>query len=340
MIVPNYNGIEKGILFPGALISVDNAHQTLKQICSFYLEVLNGDPELQVPARDLISTVIHMEGIVSDAAARKLTGNIINPGALGVQLEHVYKDGNWMILIKLDILAMSVMYADFLVSMKEKQPDIYRLVRDCLRGLTGCNLSPVSTVENIYENMENSGMFDEAMERGDNESEKLILEELKAFRKYISGGKRLFQNSLTRLFKSINQRYKRLGSRLSETQKSWIQDVIEIHELSGQLESKVKFVGQDDFEEIYSYSYFDQHCDVQSFFVVLWDKCSTFTDYYAEDMHLKSQDASEPIECVYVETKTDEDFKYMMKFTRFISLIQRILYQAEEVWDDNNKSCE
>jgi len=76
-----------------------------------------------------------------------------------------------MILIKYDFLAMSVMYADFLVSLKEKQPDIYKLVRDCLRGLTGCNLSPVSTVENIYENMENSGMFDEAMERGENESE-------------------------------------------------------------------------------------------------------------------------------------------------------------------------
>jgi hypothetical protein len=340
MIVPDFKGIEKGMLFPGVLMSVDNAHLTLKQMCRFYVEVLEGDPELRVPARDLVSTVIHMEGIIADAAARELTSNIIDPEVLGVQVEHVYKDGNWMILIKYDFLAMSVMYADFLVSMKEKQPDIYRLVRDCLRGLTGCNLSPVSTVENIYENMENSGMFDEAIESGENESEKLILEELKAFRKYISGGKRLFQNNLTRLFKSINQRYKRLGSRLSETQKSWIQDVIEIHELSRQLESKVKFVGQDDFEEIYSYSYFDQHCDVQSFFIVLWDKCSTFTDYYAEDMHLKSQDASEPIECVYVETKTDEDFKYMIKFTRFISLIQRILYQAEEVWDDNSKSCE
>jgi len=339
MIVPDFNGIEKGILFPGVLMSVNNGLQTLKQMCRFYIEVLEGDPELRVPVRDMISTVIHMEGIIADAAASKLTGNIINPEVLGVQVEHVYKDGNWMILIKYDFLAMSVMYADFLVSLKEKQPDIYMLVRDCLRGLTGCNLSPVSTVENIYENMENSGMFDEAMEQGDDETEKVMLEELNAFRKYISCGKRFTQNTLTRLIRSINKRHKRLGSRLSEAQKSWISDIIEIHELSNQLHSRLKFTGYDDFEEIYSYSYFDQHCDVQSFFVVLWDKCSTFTDIYAEDMHYKAQSVSEPVECLYVETKTKADFEYMMKFTRFISLIQRILYQAEEVWDDNNKSC-
>jgi len=52
-------------------------------MCRFYIEVLEGDPELQVPVRDMISTVIHMEGIIADAAARKLTGNIINPRYLG-----------------------------------------------------------------------------------------------------------------------------------------------------------------------------------------------------------------------------------------------------------------
>jgi hypothetical protein len=337
MIVPDFNGIERGILFPGVLMSVDNAYLTLTQMCRFYIEVLEGDPELRVPVRDLISTVIHMEGIIADAAARKLTGNIINPEVLGVQVEHVYKDGNWMILIKFDFLAMSVMYADFLVSLKGKQPNIYRLVRDCLRGLTGCNLSPVSTVESIYENMENSGMFDEAVEQGDDDTEKVIQAELSMFRKYILGRKRLFQNNLTRLIRSINKRYKRLCNRLSEDQKSWISDIGEVHELSIELHSRLKFTGYDDFEEIYSYSYFDQHCDVQSFFVIMWDKCSTFTDIYAEDMHYKAQSVSEPVECLYVETKTKEDFEYMMKFTRFISLIQRILYQAEEVWDDNNK---
>ncbi len=340
MLVPNFNGIEKGMLFPGVLMSVDNAHQTLKQMCSFYIEVLNGDPELRVPAGDLISTVIHMEGIIADAAARKLAGNIINPETLGTQVENAYKDGNWMLLVKFDFLSMCVMYADFLISLKKNQHDIYRLLRDCLRGLTECNLSPVSTVENIYDYFENSGMFDEALERGDDETEKVMQEELSAFRKYIPCEKRLNRKNLTNLFNSICRQFRRLSNSLSEAQKSWISDVIEIHELSRQLQTKMKFVGYDDFEEIFSYSYFDQHCDVQSFFVVLWDKCSTFTDYYSEEMHYKAQSVSEPIECVYVETKTKEDIEYTMKFTRFISLIQRILYQAEEVWDDNNKSCQ
>jgi hypothetical protein len=339
MRVPNFNGIEKRMLFPSVLMGVDNAHQTLKQMCSFNIEVLEGDHELLVPVRDLISTVIHMEGIIADTATKKLTGNIINPDVLGVQVENAYKEGIWMLVVKLDFISMSVMYADFLVSLKKEQPDIYRLVRDCLRSLTGCNLSPVSTVESIYEYFSNSGAFDEAMERGDDETEKVMQEELSMFRKYVSRGKRLIQKNHANLFNSINRRYKRLQHRLSESQRSWILDVIEIHELSRQLQSRLKFVGYDDFEKIYSYDYFDQHCDVQSFFVVLWDRCSMFTDYYAEDMHYKAQSVSEPVECLYIETKTKEDFEYTMKFVRFISLIQRIIYQAEEVWDDNNKSC-
>ncbi|RJQ13658.1 MAG: hypothetical protein C4560_13750 [Nitrospiraceae bacterium] len=339
MLVPDFNGIEKGMLFPGVLMSVDNAHQTLKQMCRFYIEVLEGDPELRAPVRDLISTVIHMEGIITDAAARKLTGGILNPEALGVQVDHAYKDGEWMLVVKLDFWAMSVMYADFLVSLKEKQPDIYKLVRDCLRGFTGCNLSPVYTVENIFEYLSESGMFDEAMERGDNETEEVMFGELRQFRKYISCRKRLFPKSRTNLFNGIKRRYRKLQHSLSEDQKSWILDVMEIHELSSQLDTKIKFVGYDDFEELYSYNYFDQHCDVPSFFVVLWDRCSIFTEYYSEEMHYRAQNVSEPVECFYVETKTQEDLGNMMKFMRFISLIQRSIFQAEVIWDADNKSC-
>jgi hypothetical protein len=339
MVVPDFNGIEKGMLFPGVLMSADNARQTLKQMCRFYIEVLEGDSELRVPAGDMVSTVIHMEGIIADAAAKKLTGNIINPEVLGVLVENAYKDGDWKLIVKLDFLAMSVVYADFLVSLKKERPDIYKLIRDCLTGLTRCNFSPVSTVENMYEYFENSGMFDETLERGDDETEKVMQEELNAFKKYIPCGKSLSRKKVANLFNSIHKRFGTVRNRLSEAQKSWISDVTEIHDLSRQLESKLKFMGYEDFEEIYSYAYFDQHCDVQSFFVILWDSSSFFTDYYSEEMHYKAQSVSEPIECVYVETKTDEDFKHMMKFMRFISLIQRVLYQAEEVWDDNNKSC-
>lgn len=336
MIVPNFNGIEKGMLFPGVLMGVDNANQTLKQMCRFYLEVLDGDPELRIPAGDLINAVIHMEGVIADVSAKKLTVNIIDPDVLGVLVENVYKDGHWMILVKFDFIAMSVMYADFLVSLKKKHTEVFRVVRDCLQGLTVCSLSPVSTVENIYDYFASSGIFDEALERGDDETEKDMQKELNAFRKYLPCGKRLSRKNRKYLFGSIQQRFKRLSSSLSEAQRSWVSDLIEIHELSRQLQT-LKFAGYEDFEEIHSYSYFDQHCEVQSFFVVLWDRCSFFTEYFAEEMHYRAQSVTEPIECVYVKTK--EDFESVMKFTRFISLIQRVLYRAEEVWDDNDKSC-
>lgn len=320
MVLPQIR-FETHLMLNKELLGISYARRSLREMCRFYIEVLDGNPDVSLPRKDLLGSLITMEEMISSCVVKFLERETYNPDWINAGVNQMYCRSRWQLVVVININSICVMYADFLEELKARDKRLYQLAKRTLNCLIHCNFSPVKTLSVLVEECDSYGFFADIGE----ENPEMIREtfgEFRTFRRYLGNRRKAGKRYLNVLRKE----YRALRQKLSIVQQRWIEDVFELLDLSKGLNG-LKFVEYEGFDGFYN---FDDTCDVTDFFALLWKEGSAFDQYWYEGMHYKSQNYIEPFIPVRVETR--EDFRKVRKFVRYLSLLQKIMVEGDRIW--------
>jgi hypothetical protein len=320
MVLPKIR-FESHLMLNKELLGISYARRSLRDMCKFYIEVLDGNTDVRLPRKDLLGGLITMEDMISSHVIKSLEQEIYNPDWIYAGINQMYCKSGWQLVVVINVNSICVMYAGFLEELKTEDKSLYLLAKRTLNCLVHCCLSPVKTLSMLVEEYDSYGFLADIGE----ENPEMIREtfrEFRIFNRYM--GKR--NKTCKRYVNALKKEYIALRRKLSREQKRWIEDVFELLQMSTELDG-LKFVDYEGFDNFYN---FDESCDVTDFFGLLWEEGSAFDQYWYDGMHYKAQNFMEPFIPVRVETR--EDFKKVRKFVRYLSLLQKIMVEGDRIW--------
>lgn len=320
MLLPKIR-FESHLMLNKELLGISYARRSLREMCRFYIEVLDGDPDVKLPRKDLLGGLITMEDLITSHVIRSLERELYNPDWINAGINQMYSRSGWQLVVVINVNSMCVTYAGFLEELKAKDRRLYQLARRTLNCLVHSNFSPVKTLSMLVEEYDSYGFFADIGE----ENPAMLREtfrEFRTFNRYL--GKR--RKTGKRYVAVLKKEYRALRRKLSREQKRWIEDVFDLLHLSTELEG-LKFVEYEGFDGFYN---FDDTCDVTDFFALLWKEGSAFDQYWYDGMHYKAQNYMEPFIPVRIQTR--EDFRKVRKFVRYLSLLQKIMVEGDSIW--------
>jgi len=333
MLLPNFRSLPKTHLFESVLPSVSDTRSTLQSMCKFYIEILKGNSGSRIPKTSIYPMLLAMEKKIRSLAEKEINKVLINKEILNIEVCSAYKNDGWFLVVRIDIISMSVMYADFLIQLKDEKPEVFEFVSDVLRLLIRYNFSPVSTVDNLYDVYEDYGLYEEAK---DNEAEEWVadMEKVKdTFNNHLSN-KYLTKTALKNLGQSVKERYSKMKRKFTPDQRAWVKQILEIVDLSQKInkthsKGHMPFVEHNDYENIFE-EMSDEMCDISAFFMILWAQTDAMSDYFFDDMHMRAQESREPSVSFYLNSP--EGLEGIKKFVRLINLTQTALYTGDQLW--------
>jgi hypothetical protein len=290
-------------------------------MCRFYIEVLDGNPDVRLPRKDLLGGLIMMEDMISFYVVKSLEQEIYNPDWIYAGINQMYCKSGWQLVVVINVNSICVMYADFLAELKTEDKRLYLLAKRTLNCLVHCNFSPVKTLSMLVEEYDSYGFLADIGE----ENPEMIREtfrELRTFNRYMGKRKKMDKGYVN----ALKKEYIALRRKLGREQIRWIKDVFELLQISTELDG-LKFVEYEGFDNFY---YFDDSCDVTDFYSLMWKEGSAFDQYWYDGMQYKAQNFMEPL--IPVRVETGEDFKKVRKFVRYLSLLQKIMVEGGRIW--------
>ncbi|MHB8879911.1 MAG: hypothetical protein ACYC69_00215 [Thermodesulfovibrionales bacterium] len=218
-------------------------------------------------------------------------------------------------ILNVDFHIFYVFYLDFLEGLRKQRPEVYKLVRLIIRGMSA--YLPCETVGSIFERRFDvySDEIDELTAAGEHAAVKEIKHEQKEFNRHVKA----LRIRMPVFIRRLTRRYRKVSGSLKRRENKWVRDAIEMFEHAlVAMDMDYRFDDSEDGDRI----------DLNCCFNLFWKEGS-----YVSDSTLHEYEYCEamgPMVRVVVRSRTDvEKFVSMI---RMYYLFAQLLSKGGHTW--------